>query len=167
MNATITEVRANALRPRILDAISIVGLGNQQYGIEQFAKRAVDVADRHSMRSWKQDSPTTTPADLAVSSLRNLLGFRQNATLKSHHWVLDIFEETLNEVFHGAPSRTKPVADPMVDALNEIDEVGVQSIAPAPSGKPLAQRLLEAYLGRDDDTLLELVAEVEALETKS
>lgn len=155
--------RCDQLRDRVRDACTLIGYGDNEYGLSQFARLAETVARIHGLRFFKADSESKTATDLAVGSLKNLLFLGPGASGRSDHWVLDVWESTLDTIFHGVPPRSGNG-----NGDEPSPEVGVHAFAapPPPSPSPptrqdFAYRLLEAYLARDDDAMLALVDRLE------
>lgn len=154
--------RSDMLRGRVADAIQLMGIGDEDYGIRMFAKRCVSYGEAHKLRTWTDR--TRSAEYVGTGSIRNLIGARQGATLRCDHWVLDLFEGVLGEMYH-SPKRVRSVPDPMDDLLAD-EPSGVQTFAveaPAVQDKPLSEALLEAYLRRDDDAFLDLCQRVRQL----
>lgn len=147
------QARSDMVRERVRDAVHMIGYGSVDEGLRRFARRAEATSEREKLRFFKGD--TIDPIDSAVSSLRNLLGMRDAATGRSEHWVLDLWEAVLSEIYHGLPAR--PTPDPAVDQV-EAAEVGVQVFAETRS---LPMRLLDAYTSRDDEAIMALALELE------
>ena len=125
-----------------MDLITVHGHGVPEHGLPTVVSFVRHTLDRGSFpRTWKCRA---SELDRNIeSSVRNLLGMRDGATRRSDLWVLDVFESTLERV-NGYP---------------------VQGLSVTPSRRTtLGERILAAYLRRDEDAILELAAAVDALE---
>ncbi len=177
------QQRSDMLRPRMADLVALLGHNDQEFGLKVVSRRAVDVAKVRDMRTWNDTNQARGKVGCAYESLTKLLGLRINPTDKARghnytgrnaHWVLDIWEAVLEEIFHSKPT-PKPRPEDPSDALlgTGTQEHGVQveaTAAPAPADTPaapktaLAMRILEAYIARDDDAILEVANEVGKME---
>jgi hypothetical protein len=160
--------RAAALRPRVLDAIHDMGHGDPQKGIERFVDHALWCAERAELRTWKAISRDAQRRACAYS-LRTLLHMHDRtyegwdvSQAANVHWVLDVWEAACDDWFRVAPV-TVESAD---DVIREMAEWGdtspdaVASLVGVPTQK-LSTRILDAYVNRDSDRMLELLAEME------
>lgn len=155
MKTLTVQQRSDALRERVRDAVTLLGHGDEDYGLYQFSRRCVSIAEVRGLRMWKSREGKPEH-ELALNSMQNLLQIRNGGTGRSEHWVLDIFEAGLDDIYRGKTNSRRP-PDPADDQLGD-DEVGVQPFAE--ERKPLGMRVLEAYIARDDDVILELVDEI-------
>lgn len=202
--------RADTLRPRAEDAVVQMAFGDREFGMRRFSSRAIEIADRDGMRTWRDKSEEKERWSLARNSLCQLL--------KSHggsgycdRWVLDIFEKVVDEHFHGRPtaeamaqkhdglhlnpiilsppSTAEPTSTPhpcqrcgsetwtdvdyagCSDCREPAEPCGVQVVdngkPQATPDRPLAMRVLDAFLAQDATGFLDLMVEIEKLETGS
>lgn len=159
------QQRSDMLRERVRDACHHLGHGDFDYGIHQFARRCVLVGEARGMRVWADRSVASY--EVGVYSIKNLIqyGKGHHGTGRNVHWVLDLFEAALDDIYRGTPPSRRP-PDPMVEAVE--DEVGVQVEATpaAETDSTLTERLMAAWILRDEnraaaeDQFLECLLEV-------
>jgi hypothetical protein len=161
--------RSMLLRERVRDVVAQISYGDAAYGRRQFVKRAIELGQHAGLRLW---SDRTVPMEqVGLGSLRSLLGEVTSGGRRgvNEHWVLDLWELVLHEHFHGPvrlvrdqesePEQT-PNSGVVVFADRKRDKQREQLQA-------LPMRLMEAYLGRDDEMFMGLLLEVETIGKES
>jgi hypothetical protein len=181
--------RSQVVRERIEDYLMRGGGNRSREHYEQrradFINAAVRTAERLDMRRWKA-SGTKTVAHGAQDSLKVLFGEKGAYTNhKGEHgafkrtgvnsgWVLDIWEATLDHQIREDPflraverdDQFRESEEPDVTELDEIErlnEGGPKAFAIG-HASPISMRLLDAYLNRDDETIMRIAVELEAYE---
>lgn len=151
--------RSTAIRARVEDALNQLGHGNIEAGKCRFLEHAIWCAERKQMRLWKKVSPEQQ-IRVATRSLNTLLGevgVVENGktwTGRNKNWVLDIWEVALDDWFY---IKEVPVVGTETFSASEIcEEEDARQ-------KSLSLRILEAYIKRDDNAMIDLAEEVEAL----
>jgi hypothetical protein len=153
------SVRSQRLSPRVVDALSDIGHGDKEKGRVRFIEHALWVAGQQGLRVWSGDIHQQKRA--AANSLRNLLGenkydgWDSSKTAGNTHWVMDIWEAACDDWFRVA--QVKPPEE--VARVN--GQVEVTSEAGLTALRRLSARLLDAYLARNSDEMLELLQELE------
>lgn len=174
------EVRCEVLRGRIEDWLRSRD-SRQTYETRldtqrDFARRAVRVGRDRKMRIWSEN--TISAEEGALSSLKFLLKEKsvktngKTNTGSNESWVLELWEAVLEE-------STKSLLPKLEDATStatepdDIEEEGVIVFArqkvstPTPSsrlGEGFSNRLLEAWISRDEGSFIELAREIEKME---
>lgn len=137
--------RALQVAARLDDLVSTYGHGDVDRGVATVAQFVENtLVQEQFKRSW-----SSTSVELSKnieSSIKNILGLRPGATRSAHTWVLDIFEATADRV--SGRQRFPAVAKS-------------RAVARAAS---LGERILAAYIRRDEDVILELAEAADALE---
>lgn len=161
--------RCDVLRERIEDWIAAHG-GTRSTAARDdmqrlFVKRALSVGRERGMKLWH--SKTMSPEDCALSSLRILLREKSNTTKgrtytgSNLRWILDIWEAALDELTRGTRPKLEVVPAPEPEDPETVG-FGVRVFAPAKPEKSLGTRILEAYLKRNDDLIVNLAEEVDS-----
>lgn len=156
--------RNDALRPRVRDAVTNMGMGDVDAGMERFVDHSLYVAGKLGLRVWKGDRHTSRRA--CFYSLMTILGRNAHRASElwkhptnNNNWVLDVWEAAVDDYFQ-ITQIERPVfePEPTVDP-NQI----ATAILVGHEWKPLSTRILEAYIARDAETMLEALAELESL----
>lgn len=142
---------------------------------EDFLATAVRVARDRGLRLWKDDH--TPVIDGARSSLAVLLKEKENIaageggrparmhTGVNASWVLDIWEAALEHLNREDPFSRRREAERTsrltAEELEAMQDGGPQFIQ---VGQSLSARILDAYLGRDDEAIMRIAIEIEGLE---
>jgi hypothetical protein len=175
--------RSAVLRERVEDYLASHGAHRNPAGARaDFATAAVRTATRFGMRTWRDSTKTTQEA--AERSLGVLLGEVVNVrsgkngsgalryTGVNDAWVLDIWEATLEHYVRDDPftrelaRKDELVATEVESTRAELDrlngQAGVQ-VFRTTDESPVGMRIIEAYLARDDDAIMRIAMELEAM----
>lgn len=147
---------------------------------KDFVQAAIRTAERANLRIWKGDdqhrvkynaehSLATLFGEIGVNSRKPGGGGTVLRTGVNAAWVLDIWEATLDHInrednLTREREREEEVArgaDLVFDGTE--DEGGIRIFQTAKT-TPVSTRLLEAYLGRDDEGIMRIAIELEAFE---
>jgi hypothetical protein len=175
--------RSEIVRERIEDHLMRSGGKNSRDRYiairEDFVRSALRTAQRLGIRSWKGDDANRIQHN-AHSSLSILFGEKAVTSSRAGGavvrtgvnagWVLDIWEATLDHITREGSEERKAerqaeiAAGPRDDGspINDPGGIKVFNIA---ATAPVSVRLLEAYLGRDDETIMRIAVELEHIET--
>jgi hypothetical protein len=180
---TANVVRSEVVRERIEDHLMRSGgrISRDRYEVarEDFLSTALRAAERAGMRSWTGPDKHAIRAS-AKGSLQVLFGEKVNVTpgkggsgAKNRtgvnvSWVLDVWENALNVINRQDPAHRENDEHTYLRAGARFDEPYVEP-ADGPQVikivKSLSTRVIDAYLGRDDEEMLRLALEIEDLET--
>lgn len=148
---------------------------------KDFVQAAIRTAERAELRIWKGDdqhrvkynaehSLATLFGEVSVNSRKPGGGGTVARTGVNAAWVLDIWEATLDHInredhLTREREREEEVARGARDDLvfEEPESGGVRVFQIAKTA-PISLRLLEAYLGRDDETIMRIAVELESIE---
>ena len=153
--------RTLALRPRVVDCLSDMGHGDPERGRQRFAEHAIWCAQQRGIRVWNDNNTTLIKA--ALHSLANLLGDYGNRQTKTGvpqnaGWVLDIWEVACDDWF-----RVRPATPDEVEQMAELEAASPAATATlvGPPERKLSSRILDAYMNRDSDAMLDALHELE------
>lgn len=172
--------RCAVIRERVLDhlmerggRVSRLRMTEAKY---DFAKMAVRLGVESGVRVWKE-SGGKEQIEVAKQSLDTLLGDKvvinpgkngqpaKRVTGVNVGWVLDLWEAVLDH-YHRQSVYVRPaltvVPEPEDGAGDDGD--GPQWVAEPPAERALSDRVLDAYLNRDDEAMMRLAVEIERLE---
>jgi len=183
--------RSAIVKERVLDALGQLGMRHGSHELsesakEEFCRRAIRTAKEQGLRLWRSSSMTELQS--ARDSLATLLGEKKTysragkfSTGVNSGWVLDIWEATLTKysrtpLFEERPPTCRDekaeyrLTDSDCEELNAggpaFIHVARQTTVTKPD-RPLSWRLMEAYIGRDDDAILQIAQEISSLEGTS
>lgn len=167
------EARAELLRNRVRDCLHDMGHGDKAAGVERFVDHALWCAKRNEMRIWKARDREAERRACAYSLRTLLREHEQNydnwdtSSAINNNWVLDIWEVACDDWFRVKPvtdERLQNESDAIAQALAEFGDTSPEAVAAiidVPTSK-LSIRLLEAWVNKDSEQFLHLLAEMEA-----
>lgn len=145
-------IKSDAICRRVLSAL-------ERTDRDLFLKRAIKLAEENDLRLWQ--SKTNTLEESARDSLRILLGEKHIPSTHgvytgvNEYWVLEIWERACDHFDAGALHLVRE---------GESEEKFTRSTCSLPLvGQRIAsikERLLEAYLQRNDDEILKIADEI-------
>lgn len=175
------EVRCEVLRGRVEDWLRSRD-SRQTYETRldtqrEFVRRAVRIGRDRKMRVWSEN--TISAQEGGLNSLRLLLKEKSVTTRGVKHtgsnesWVLDLWEAVLAESTKSLVPKLEVATSEEVLEPDEIVEEGIVVFAssndPAPASltglsERFSNRLLEAWISRDESSFIELAREIEKIE---
>lgn len=175
--------RSEVIRERIEDYLMRSGGKNSRERYlhlrDDFVRSAIRTAERAGLRTWKGDDQHRVHHN-AESSLRILFGEKSVTNSRpggavvrtgvNAAWVLDIWEATLDHInredlLTREQERLEEIDRGLRDEpiFEEPEDGGVKVFQIAKTA-PISLRLLEAYLGRDDEGIMRIAVELEGIE---
>ncbi len=179
MSKQHVEERSDALRPRIIEALRLLGEANGKPNKEArsaFVRTAITLGKARGMRTWKTtDDAIGSP----LKSLRVIL--KENGTMqadgtyatgRNNHWALDLWELAVDHLLGaalGSPAseheenvRAAARASHRAQVAMNIERSPqhplhtMTGIVQEPRPASMGEQLLSAYIKRDDDAILEI-----------
>ena len=157
--------RGAAVKIRVVDVIHDMGHGDAEAGEVRFVDHALWCAKQRGIRIWKDDNVELRRT--ALSSLHTLLGKKKSYNMRRNtdtgtnaNWVLDIWEIACDDWFRVQSAKPSPEAIEQMEALEAASPAATAALV-GPAAKRLSSRILDAYLNRDSDTMLEALHELE------
>lgn len=150
--------RRERLKPRVVDCLCDMGHGDQAQGKVRFLEHALWVGAQRELRLWSGDKHMQLRS--AGFSLASLLGENKygtwdtTKTAGNNHWVMDVWEAACDDWFRVKQAKVEEV-ERVQPEVEVISEAGLAVM------RKLSTRILDAYLARDSDAILEALQELE------